>query len=145
MIRPLFANLADKKAAEGNAKAVNMIHMGVGFLTCTILAILVSLGFSVGSTQIETLVNAIPEQITTGLTIATGILPALGFAMLAQMIMTKKVTPFFILGFLLSSYIGVPVVGIALFGLIAAILVTTFSSKDDSTKGNEGSMIDDEF
>ena len=87
--------------------------------------------------------NSIPEVITNVLTIATGLLPALGFAMLAQMIMNKKVIAFFFLGFLLSAYLGVPVVGIAAFGVLAALIKVDF--KESAPVAVENGGDDDDF
>lgn len=142
-VRPMLGRLADSYAEKGNAKAVGMVHMGAGFLTCTILAVLVAAGFLLGSTAIENVVNSIPEVITNGLTVATGLLPALGFAMLAQMIMNKKVIAFFFLGFLLSAYLGVPVVGIAAFGVLAALIKVDF--KESAPVAVENGGDDDDF
>ena len=50
--------------------------------------------------------------------------------MLAQMIMNKKVVPFFFLGFVLSAYFKLPVVGIALLGLIIIFTTIDFTSKN---------------
>ena len=90
---------------------------------------MVFLGFSVGSDAMKKFVEAIPAVITNGLTIATGLLPGIGFAMLAQMIMNKKVVPFFFLGFVLSAYFKLPVVGIALLGLIIIFTTIDFTTK----------------
>ena len=49
--------------------------------------------------------------------------------MLAQMIMNKKVVPFFFLGFVLSSYFKITVVGIALLGLIIIFTTIDFTTK----------------
>lgn len=130
LVRPLLAKWADSYAAKGNVKMVSMIHMGTGFLTCFILGLITFLGFSLGSAQMKAFVEAIPEVITDGLTIATGMLPAIGFAMLAQMIMNKKVVPFFFLGFVLSAYFQIPVVGIAILGLIIIFTKIDFSNNE---------------
>lgn len=45
LVRPLLAQLADRYAAKGNTKAVCVIHMGTGFITCTVLFLLTFLGF----------------------------------------------------------------------------------------------------
>ena len=91
LVRPLLAQMADRYAAKGNAKAVCVIHMCTGILTCSILFLLTFLGFAIGSSQMEAFLNLIPAVVTDGLSIATGLLPALGFAMLARMIMNKNV------------------------------------------------------
>ena len=79
----------------------------------------------------EAIVNAIPAVITDGLSIACGLLPGIGFAMLAQMIMNKKVIPFFFLGFVLSAYFKIPVVGIAILGVIAVFLKIDFKNNNN--------------
>ncbi|EQC79661.1 PTS system, mannose-specific IIC component [Enterococcus sp. HSIEG1] len=92
-------------------------------------------------------VNAIPSVITDGLSIATGMLPAIGFAMLARMVMNKEVVPFFFLGFVLSAYFQIPVVGIAIIGLITIFVKINFTtSKNSDVAFAEGSEdIDDDF
>ena len=78
-----------------------------------------------------------------GLSVATGILPALGFALLASMLINKKVAPFFLLGFVLSAYLEMPILGITLIGIIIVMLMIT----QERTKENiviEGD-IDDDF
>ena len=116
LVRPLLGKVADNYAEKGNVHMVSVIHMATGF-------------FSVGSDAMKKFVEAIPAVITNGLTIATGLLPGIGFAMLAQMIMNKKVVPFFFLGFVLSAYFKLPVVGIALLGLIIIFTTIDFTAK----------------
>ena len=141
-IFPLTGTWADKYAEKGNYRAIEMIHIGDGIVQSLPFALLVVFGFLIGSGQVETLVNSIPAVITDGLTIATGLLPGMGFAMLAQMTLNKKVIMFFFLGFLLSAYVGVPVLGIALLGVIAAFLkVDFFSETAVAADGGE----DDDF
>lgn len=142
VIFPLTGTWADRYAAEGNGRGVSMIHMGDGILASLCFGLIIVLGYVLGSGQVEGLVNSIPTVITDGLTIATGLLPAMGFAMLAQMTLNKKVIPFFFLGFLLSAYFGVPVLGIALLGVIAACLKINFGTEDQLvTDGGD----DDDF
>lgn len=60
------------------------------------------------------MLDAIPQFVKSGLTIATGLMPALGFAVLASMIINKKNWYFLLLGFLISAYMGMSVTGVAL-------------------------------
>ena len=137
IVRPFMGRLADKYAEQGNARAISVIHMVTGFITCTVLFLITFFGYALGSSQVETIVNAIPKVITCGL------LPGIGFAMLARMIMNKEVVPFFFLGFVLSAYFKVPVVGIAIIGLIAVFLKVDFSN--NNTLAVEGGEEDEDF
>ena len=66
----------------------------------------------------------IPEFVQHGLSVATGLIPALGFAMLARLLINKTVAPYFFLGFVpLAAYLEIPVTGIAIFGAIVAVVV----------------------
>ena len=132
-VRPMLGRLADSYAEKGNAKAVGMVHMGAGFLTCTILAVLVAAGFLLGSTAIENVVNSIPEVITNGLTVATGLLPALGFAMLLSTMLSKKMFPYFLLGFLVVAYSGLDLIAVTLYsGILAFILDRVIYAKKEA-------------
>lgn len=139
LVRPLLAQVADRYAA----KAVCAIHLGTGFITCTVLFLLTFLGFAIGSSRMEAFLNMIPAVVTDGLGIATGLLPALGFAMLARMIMSKNVVPYFFLGFVLSAYFGVPVVGIAIIGLIIIFTTINFHPQTQAAAATE--VDDDDF
>ena len=50
------------------------------------LAAVVTVSFLVGSNAVKSLLDTIPEFIKHGLSVATGIIPALGFAMLARLL-----------------------------------------------------------
>lgn len=81
------------------------------------------LGF-LGAYSMETLsllVTMIPEWLLNGLTVAGGMLPAIGFAMIMSVMLKKELIPFAILGYVLAAYFGMPVIGIALVGSIFAI------------------------
>ena len=79
--------------------------------------------YMVGSNTIGNLLNMIPDFVQKGLSVATGLIPALGFAMLARLLINKQVAPYFFLGFAIASYLEIPVTGVAIFGAILAVVV----------------------
>ena len=84
------------------------------------LALIVALGYYFGAPVIESVVNTIQTWITSGLDYATGIIPAIGLAMIARMLIDKKVACFLFLGFVLASFFGLSIIGIT---CVACILV----------------------
>lgn len=66
-------------------------------------------------------------------------LPALGFAMLVKMTVTKDLVPYFFAGFLIATYLKIPVIGIAAIALVIAYLVTN----NHGTQLVEGGSDDD--
>ena len=75
-----------------------MMHYMSTFIFVIIMTSIVTLSFQLGSGAVKLFLNYVPDVITNGLTIATGLLPAVGFALLARMVMSRKVVPFFFLG-----------------------------------------------
>lgn len=143
IVPQIFGAKADKYAANGNVKGVERMHLSAAFTTVTLLATIVGFSYYLGAPFIEDIVNAIPAFITHGLEVATGIIPAIGFAMLARMIMTKDVAAFFFGGFLLAAYFQTPVLGVALIACVVAAVILTI--KKDQNVQKEVMVDDNEF
>ena len=77
-----------------------------------------------GTDLVKQIVNTIPEWLTNGLTLASKILPAYGFALLLNTMLTNKLVPFLLLGFLITAYSGLSIIGIAAFACILAVLLS---------------------
>lgn len=84
----------------------------------------------VGDAAVTTLTNAMPEWLMTGLQVAGGTLPVVGVAILLRYLPTKQYIPYLMVGFFLAAYLQVPMMGIAIVGVVAALLVF----KRDSAK-----------
>lgn len=134
---------SDSYAVNGNVKGVNRMHIISSLSWPIFMAVLMAGSFYVGGPTVQAILETIPDFVNDGLSVATGILPALGFALLASMLINKKVAPFFLLGFVLSAYLEMPILGITLIGIIIVMLMIT----QERTKENiviEGD-IDDDF
>lgn len=122
VIDPFFVDMADKFAAQGNVKGIYAIHFLLGnALGCVLYFILCSTAFYLGVDAVKSLLDMIPQFAIDGFGIAANILPAMGFAMLGRLVLTKQVMPYFFLGFLITSYAGIPVLGVAILAIIIAI------------------------
>ncbi|MBC8931108.1 PTS sugar transporter subunit IIC, partial [Escherichia coli] len=75
--------------------------------------------------------------VITGLGIATGLLPAYGFALLLKLMVNKKNAVFFVFGFALAVYLKVPVTGVAIFAACLALILTGYATlKNDNGPKN---------
>ncbi len=139
---------ADSYAEMGNYKGVERMHLIAGFGLSLMLALIVSISYSIGNNAVQSFLNVIPEFVQTGLTVATGIIPALGFAMLARLLINKNVAPYFFLGFIIVAYLDIPITGIAIFGAILAVIIVNimnFAKKNEqSAQTTDGEVLDDE-
>lgn len=137
IIFPMIAHVGDKYAAEGKPHGITMSMWSIGLLECLRRGILCFVGYYVGNSQIEKIMAVIPDKIITGLEVSANLLPAIGFAILLQMILNKTILPYFFLGFLLSAYLKIPVIGVALFGLVLIFITMKFTSDKSSLVSSE--------
>ncbi len=109
--------------------AKNLNFMGIAnlnYLGMTILFVFYStIAFSViffGAESAQALVKIIPNWITNGLQVAGGLMPAIGFGILLNIMLRKQYVAYFILGFLLAAYFNQPLLAIALVGVVFALI-----------------------
>lgn len=140
VITPIMARWADNAASNGNYKKIERVHIFNGFLFDFVFAVLAGVAFYVGGSAVQSFLNAIPDVIIDGLQVAVGILPALGFALLTQMIISEQVAVYFFVGFLLAAYLKIPVIGVVAFAIaLLAIIysVSSFLPKNGSLEGGD--------
>ncbi|WP_054951127.1 PTS mannose/fructose/sorbose/N-acetylgalactosamine transporter subunit IIC [Numidum massiliense] len=142
---PILSHKADEYAAEANTRGIEAMHLIGGFGLSLMLGTVVAISYFVGSDAIKGVLDSIPKFVQTGLEVATGILPALGFAMLARLLINKQVVPYFFLGFVIAGYLGVPVTGIAIIGaIIAVVMVNMMKYAKPQLATSEGGVADDD-
>lgn len=143
VITPIMAKAADRFAEEGKYMKIEGVFLSNGFLFDLTFAVIAFGAFLFGGDSVTAVVNAIPGWLTTGIGIAAGILPALGFAQLINMIMNKKVAVFFLLGFLLSAYMGISTVGIVCFSVVIVGILLIVKDFVPNQPALQGGMDDD--
>ncbi|WP_207940731.1 PTS system, mannose-specific IIC component [Enterococcus sp. DIV2402] len=123
IINTYFAHKADKYAQEANFKgiAISMwIPVVLFFLSTfipTFLAILL------GADQVSNLIESVPKVLLDGMAVAGRLLPAIGFALLMDMLFSRKMAPFFFLGFLAAAFLGINITAIALFAACISLIL----------------------
>ena len=120
-IWPFFVDKADAFAKKGNLRGIYALHWGIGLWGCVEYFLLCGGAFLLGVDAVQGILDWIPSFILDGFGVAANLLPAMGFAMLGRLVITKKLVPFYVLGFLLCSYMGVPVLGVAILAIIIGI------------------------
>ncbi|MDY2155773.1 PTS mannose/fructose/sorbose/N-acetylgalactosamine transporter subunit IIC [Klebsiella pneumoniae] len=145
MFIPMLSQKADGYAERADLRGIERMHLIAGFGLSLMLAAVVTVSFLVGSSNaVKSLLDTIPEFIKHGLSVATGIIPALGFAMLARLLINKKVAPYFFLGFVLMAYLKIPVTGIAILGAIVAVVMVNVTALNSPRITTEQGVSDDD-
>ena len=133
------AQRADKYAAEGNIKQAHVSHY-LGVIPWGLSRIIPVLIVGVlGNTFAAQVVEMLNENsfILSGFQAIGAAMPALGFVILLTYLPFRKQWWWVVLGFVLSAYLGVPTLGIALLGLVCAIVYTTLWYRNKENKTDE--------
>lgn len=119
----MFAKTFDRLASEGKERQIVLLHYGLWAVNWVLYSVVAFLGILFGSDAVSALLDAIPEVVMNGLTVCGGLLPAVGMAMLMKMLWDKKICMFYFLGFVLAAYLQLPLIAIAVLGVIIAVTV----------------------
>lgn len=120
---------ADRVAEDGNLRGIRRLHLigtGLYFLEGFVPVFLV---VAFGAELAQHLVSDIPDWLSTGMKVAAGVLPAVGFAMLLRIIWSPQVLGFFIVGFGLASYLKLPVLGAAIIGVGLLLMILSIAQR----------------
>lgn len=115
-----LVHAADNVALSGDFDKITPLHYLGGLFFFLSRAIPVFIACYLGANTIDAILAAIPAEILTGFNVASKAIPAVGLAMLLTMMMKKNMWMFLILGFVLSAYMGLPTLAVALIGAVVA-------------------------
>ncbi len=124
----LFVHWADTFAERGSTRGVASMNLWPGQILLLLLyGIPTFVIVYFGSSAVQSVIAIVPPALVEGLAMVGGMLPALGIGMLLNYMAQRRLVGFFLLGFLLATYLELPTIVIALFGAIAASLHLQYS------------------
>ena len=119
----IFVHRADRCAEQANTRGITFYNVVcpqiINFFFYFIPAFL---AVNYGAEYLTGLLDILPEVILTGLEAVGMLLPALGIAMLLKAIFKVKFLPYFIIGYILSSYMALGMIPVSLIGGAFAIM-----------------------
>lgn len=98
------------------------------FGLCAALPVFVSV--TLGQPAVNWLLEVMPQWFLSGLTLAGKMLPAIGIAMLLRYMPTGKYFQYLLVGFFLSAFLNVPIIGAAIVGVALAIAFYQRAERD---------------
>ena len=131
-INVIFVHMADKYAEKGNTRQITLCNV----LYPTLLSFFMRfpipfLANMYGADAVKSFMDIVPQWIIHGFSVAGGLLPALGFALTMFVIGRKELLPWFFIGYFMIRFSGMPVIGAAIFGLCAVLLITMYKRKSE--------------
>lgn len=108
IINTYFVSKANDYAEKGDTKGIwRCATLYPAIFAIPLLFLPVFIINMVGQDVVVNVMNALPEFVTHGLEVAGGVLPALGFALIMNMIGKGRLIPFVILGYIVVAVGGV--------------------------------------
>ena len=146
VFRSTFNKLFAVYAEEGNYQKVQRLHLLSGTLKPLLMGLIGWLSLQLGAGAMKSVLDHIPGWVNAGLQVAGNVLPALGFALLMNLLFHKKVAPYFFLGFVLAAWMKLPMIAIGALGVIIAFLVTNnmpgAAAGEEGEEGDGGTVAD---
>lgn len=126
----IWVHRADKYAAEGNTRGVMLMNVFASqIIPFLLLAVPSFLAVYYGAPALESFLAGVPAWVLGILKLIGRLLPALGLALLFQQIFNKRTLPFIVIGFVLASYLNLPVMPISFIGIALAFLHYLYTTR----------------
>lgn len=143
VVRSVFNKSFVAAASRGDDRRLAALHIFSGLLKPLLMGLVVCLSLSLGAGAMRHFLDVIPAWVNAGLQVAGNLLPALGFALLLNLMFHKQVAPYFFLGFILAAYAKLPMIAIGGLGVIVALIVTGRGDAAPGTTTGVGATGDD--
>ena len=91
---------------------------------------------------VQGFLESMPAWLTDGMAIGGGMVVAVGYAMVINMMATAEVWPFFILGFCIAAISELTLISLGLIAIAMALIYLKLSESGGSGKGGDGNIGD---
>ena len=112
----------DAAAAKGNFAAIEAWQIIAMCMQGVRIAIPAAALCFIPAEAVTSALNSMPAWLSGGMTVGGGMVAAVGYAMVINLMATKEVWPFFILGFALACISELTLIALGLIGISLAIL-----------------------
>ena len=129
---------AEKLIHEGKFKKFNLLANST-FISFLVTGFVIGLFAAISRLALQSFVEALPEWLIKGFSVAGGLIPAIGFAMIMSVMLEKKLMPYALLGYICAAYLQLPTMAITLVGTVFAMIV--YYSPEAKIAGPSDSLI----
>ncbi|MFL1695957.1 PTS mannose/fructose/sorbose transporter subunit IIC [Weissella kandleri] len=129
---------ADAAAKRGDYKAMERIHVITLMFQGLRIAIPAALLLAIPTDTVQAWLNSVPAWLTDGMAIGGGMVVAVGYAMVINMMATREVWPFFALGFALAAVTDLTLIAFGIIGVAIALIYINLSKMGGNGGGSNG-------
>lgn len=134
-----IVHIMDRKAEEANWRAIDRWQMIAVALQGLRIAIPAALLLAIPASVVRAGLNAMPAWLNEGMTIGGGMVVAVGYAMVINMMASREVWPFFAIGFALAAIKDLTLIALGAIGLSMALMYLALEAKGGNGSGSNNS------
>lgn len=132
-IDTVFVHMIDKAAEEGNMKKAVFLHIVPPQILCFFMCVIpVALGCYYGVDMVAKIIDVMQGRPLYTLEVVGAILPALGIAMNLRTLDRPGTLIWFVFGFVLSAYLGLGAMPVAVIGFVIAFFYVNLEMKAET-------------
>ncbi|MGT2844547.1 PTS mannose/fructose/sorbose transporter subunit IIC [Streptococcus hongkongensis] len=134
-----LVHTADNAAKSGNFKAVERAHFIALLLQGLRIAIPAALLIAIPAHAVKDALGMMPDWLNGGMAVGGGMVVAVGYAMVINMMATREVWPFFALGFAFAALSDLTLIALGTIGVAIAFIYLNLSKQGGNGGGTGGS------
>lgn len=125
----------DAAAAKGSFRGVEAWHIIAVCMQGLRIAIPAAALLAIPTDVVQGFLESMPAWLTDGMSIGGGMVVAVGYAMVINMMATKEVWPFFAIGFCLAAISDLTLIALGAIALSMALIYLKLSESGGSSNG----------
>ncbi|AIM24328.1 PTS mannose/fructose/sorbose transporter subunit IIC [Melissococcus plutonius] len=139
-------HLMDAAAEKAEIRRIEILHILAIILQGLRIALPAAALLFIPAHTVQAFLESMPAWLTEGMAIGGGMVVAVGYALVINMMATREVWPFFILGFVVAAISDLTLIAIGAIGISLALIYLSLSKMGGSSSaggGNSGDPLDD--
>ncbi len=133
-----IVHLMDAAAEEGNIRKVEMWHIIAVCLQGVRIAVPAAALLFIPAQTVQSFLESMPAWLTDGMAIGGGMVVAVGYALVINMMATKEVWPFFVIGFVVAAISQLTLIALGALGVALALIYLNLSKMGGSSNNGGG-------
>ena len=134
-----IVHFQDAAAEKGNFRAIEIWQILAILMQGVRIAIPAAALCFIPADAVTSALSAMPAWLSGGMTVGGGMVAAVGYAMVINMMSTKETWPFFAIGFVLAAISQLTLIALGAIGVSLALIYLGLKESAGSNSGGTGS------
>lgn len=137
-----IVHMMDTAAEKGDIGKIERLHILAVCMQGIRIAIPAAALLFIPAHTVQAALESMPDWLTEGMAIGGGMVVAVGYALVINMMATKEVWPFFIIGFVVAAISQLTLIALGALGVALALIYLNLSKMGGSSTGSGGNTGD---